>query len=262
MKLTIIGAGNMGGATALGLVRAARLQATDITMADRNEETLSKFSAAGFQTSTDNSSAICGADVIILAVKPFLAEQVIAGIRPALRPEQTLVSFAAGISGESLKEWLDDGNGKLFCQALFLAIPNIAIELCQGMTFICPVIATQEDTDKVLNLFDGTGTSMIVNEKNLSAGMALSSCGIAYAMRYIRAAAEGGVEMGFYPAQAVEIVCQTVQGAAALISEHKSNPETEIDKVTTPGGFTIRGLNAMEAAGFTAAVQSGLKAGK
>ncbi len=252
----------MGGATARGLVRAGHLAAGDITMADLNEETLSKFAASGFQTSTDNAKAVKGADTVILAVKPFLAEQVVAGFKDALEPNQILISFAAGVSGDTLKSWLDNGNGGLKCGALFLTIPNIAIELCQGMTFICPVTATQAETDKAVKLFEGTGTSLIVNEKNLSSGMALSSCGIAYAMRYIRAAAEGGVEMGFYPNQAVQIVCQTVLGAASLIMEHGSNPEIEIDKVTTPGGFTIKGLNAMEAAGFTAAVQSGLKAGK
>ncbi len=252
----------MGGATARGLVRAGHLAAGDITMADLNEETLSGFAASGFQTSTDNAKAVKKADIIILAVKPFLAEQVVAGFKNALEPDQILISFAAGVSGNTLKSWLDNGKGGLKCGALFLTIPNIAIELCQGMTFICPITAAQSDTDKAVRLFEGTGTSLIVNEKNLSSGMALSSCGIAYAMRYIRAAAEGGVEMGFYPNQAVQIVCQTVLGAASLIMEHGSNPEIEIDKVTTPGGFTIKGLNAMEAAGFTAAVQSGLKAGK
>lgn len=262
MKLTIIGAGNMGGATARGLVRAGRLAASDITVADLNQDILSRFAAAGYNTSNDNAQAVKGADIVILAVKPFLAEQVVKGFRDSLEPDQILISFAAGVTGDTLKSWLDNGKGGLKCGALFLTIPNIAIELCQGMTFICPVVAAQADTDKALGLFEGTGTSLIVNEKNLASGMALSSCGIAFAMRYIRAAAEGGVELGFYPNQAVQIVCQTVQGAASLIMEHGSNPEVEIDKVTTPGGFTIRGLNAMEAAGFTAAVQSGIRAGK
>ena len=87
---------------------------------------------------------------------------------------------------------------------------------------------------------------MLVEERLMSAGTALASSGIAFALRYIRAAIEGGVELGFYPKQAQEIVVHTVKGAVDLLLENKSNPETEIDKVTTPGGITIKGLNEME----------------
>ena len=96
----------------------------------------------------------------------------------------------------------------------------------------------------------------------MAAGRALASSGIAFALRYMRAATEGGVELGFYPKQAQEIVVHTVKGAVDLLLENKSNPEMEIDKVTTPGGITIKGLNEMELSGFTSAVIRGLKASK
>ena len=102
---------------------------------------------------------------------------------------------------------------------------------------------------------------LLVDERLINAGMALSSCGIAYVMRYIRAATEGGVELGFKAADALGIVLQTVRGAVELLQAGGGHPEAEIDKVTTPGGVTIRGLNAMEHAGFTSAVIRGLKAG-
>ena len=104
------------------------------------------------------------------------------------------------------------------------------------------------------------GSAMLIDEQLMSAGTALASSGIAYAMRYIRAATEGGVELGFYPDQAKEIVLNTVKGAVDLLLANKTNPETEIDKVTTPGGLTIKGLNKMEEEGFTPAVIKGLKA--
>lgn len=94
----------------------------------------------------------------------------------------------------------------------------------------------------------------------MDAAMALGSCGTAYALRYVRAAMEAGVELGLYPSQAKLIVAQTVKGAAQLLMTNDSHPEEEIDKVTTPGGFTIKGLNRMEACGFTNAVVEGLKA--
>lgn len=257
MKTTIIGGGNMGGATALGLVKAGRIPASEITVTARHSGSLEKFAAAGICTTTDNIKAVAGADIVILAVKPFMVSQVIEQIRPVLDySRQTIVSFAAGISSAQLQQWLDKDGQK---PGLVLVIPNTAIELCQSMTFVANAGASDSQLASVMELFDGTGITMQVSEKQLAGGMTLASCGIAYAMRYIRASAEGGVELGFYPKDAVRIVCQTVLGAAGLILEHGSNPEDEIDKVTTPGGFTIRGLNAMEAAGFTAAVQSGLK---
>ncbi|MEG0253332.1 MAG: pyrroline-5-carboxylate reductase dimerization domain-containing protein, partial [Muribaculaceae bacterium] len=122
--------------------------------------------------------------------------------------------------------------------------------------------ATQAQIDAVKKIFDTLGKSMIVEERLMSGGTALASCGIAYVMRYIRAASEGGVELGFYANQSKEIIMQTMLGAVELLEATGNNPEVEIDKVTTPGGITIKGLNAMEANGFTTAVIEGLKASK
>ena len=128
------------------------------------------------------------------------------------------------------------------------------------MTFLVPVNASDRQTQAIANLFEEMGRVMITEERCLPAGMALASCGIAYAMRYARAATEGGVELGIKAHDALQVVLQTMAGAAALLQESGSNPEQEIDKVTTPGGFTIKGLNEMEHAGFTSAVIRGLKA--
>ena len=129
------------------------------------------------------------------------------------------------------------------------------------MTFIVPVDATTEETDKIIDLFDEMGETLITDEQHLGAGTTLASCGIAYAMRYIRAAAEGGVELGFKADDAKRIVMQTVEGAVKLLEATGLHPEAAIDMVTTPWGVTIKGLNEMEHAGFTSAVIRGLKAG-
>jgi pyrroline-5-carboxylate reductase len=127
------------------------------------------------------------------------------------------------------------------------------------MTFLCARNASQEQIEAVKSIFDNLGATMVIEERLMGAGMALASCGIAYAMRYVRAAMEGGVEMGMYPNDAKNIVLQTLKGAVALLEATGNHPEAEIDKVTTPGGVTIKGLNAMEANGFTNAVIEGLK---
>ena len=256
MKVTIIGAGNMGGATALGLAKAGRVVPGDITVTARHESTLEKFKEAGIRTCLSNVEAVRGADVVIIAVKPWIVPEVCAEIVGALDfGRQTVVCMAPGVKPGDLAGYLG-GAGVVY------VIPNTAIECCESMTFVSAAGATPEAERMVAGLFEGTGKVKIVPLGQLMAGTALASCGIAYALRYIRASAEGGVEMGFRAKDAEEIVAQTVKGAGALLEAHGSHPEEEIDRVTTPGGLTIKGLNAMEEAGFTNAVIKGLKAGK
>ena len=190
----------------------------------------------------------------------WLLEQVIEEIKEELDyGKQTLIICAAGIKASQIKTWLDKGDNAL--PAFFLVIPNTAIAVKASMTFIVPVGASTDEIRTVSRIFDELGESIITEERLLGAGTTLASCGIAYAMRYIRAASEGGVELGFRAADAQRIVQQTVKGAVDLLQANDTHPEQEIDKVTTPGGLTIKGLNEMEHAGFTSAVVRGLKAG-
>lgn len=253
MKIAVIGAGNMGGATALGL--AAACPETDITVTAKHAATLEKFAARGLGATLDNVEAARGADLVILAVKPWLAQGVLEEILPELRGK-VLVSLVAGIPAAQMLEWLSPAG----VSAAYTVIPNLAIEVGESMSFIHELCGTPETLRTVRELFRAVGRTAVVDERRLHAGMMLASCGTAFALRYMRASAEGGVELGLYPKEAVEAALQTMKGAAALLEARGTHPEEEIDRVTTPGGITIRGLNAMEAAGFTAAVIAGLKA--
>jgi pyrroline-5-carboxylate reductase len=204
----------------------------------------------------DNGVAVAGADIVCVCVKPWLVERVLLGIKDELdASKQILVVIAAGVASAKIREWLPE------CPPLMLCIPNIAIAQLASMTFLVPVTTTAEQTKVVKNIFDEMGHTIITDEQHLPAGTTLASCGIAYAMRYIRAAAEGGVELGFRADDAKNIVMQTVMGAVKLLEASGLHPEAAIDLVTTPGGVTIKGLNEMEHAGFTSAVIRGLKAG-
>ena len=253
MKIAVIGAGNIGGATALGL--AAAFPDARITVTAKHAATLEKFAARGLQTSLDNLEAARDAEIVILAVKPWLAHGVLQQLRPALAGK-ILVSLVAGIPADAMRELLSGSGLSGACTV----IPNLAIEYRQSLTYIHELSGTPETMRTVPMLFDAVGKSAVVDERRLNAGIMLASCGTAFALRYIRAAAEGGIELGLYPQAAIEAVLQTVKGAAVLLEERGSHPEAEIDRVTTPGGIAIKGLNAMEAAGFTAAVIAGLKA--
>ena len=247
----------MGGTTVEGLVRGKTFSNSDITVADPNRHVLERFAAMGVNVTTDNTQAAEHADIVVVVVKPWLVETVLRGIKPVLMPQrQILIVVAAGVSSQSIEEWLG-----LNCPPLFLCIPNIAIAQMQSMTFIVPISASKKDTQTVVDIYNEMGGTLITDEEHLAAGTTLASCGIAYAMRYIRAASEGGVELGFRADDAKKVVLQTLRGAIELLEETGLHPEAAIDLVTTPQGVTIKGLNEMERAGFTSAVIRGLKAG-
>lgn len=249
----------MGGALVEGLLKGSIFCPEDITVADPDSNKLEKFSSLGANVTLDNVMA-AAADVVAVVVKPWLVEKVIMEIKPVIdHDRQMLIVVAAGISSERINQWLDNGNGVL--PPLFLVIPNIAIAVKASMTFVVPVNASKHHVDAITGIFNDVGCTIVTEERLLAAGTTLASCGIAYAMRYIRASVEGGVELGFRASDAQQIVQQTVKGAVELLQANGGHPEAEIDKVTTPGGVTIKGLNEMEHAGFTSAVIRGLKAG-
>jgi len=260
MKISVIGAGAMGGATVEGLLKGNYVQAADICVSDASQKAVERFADSGAIITTDNNAAAKWGDMVLVFVKPWLVEQVLTGIKDTLDYDrQTLVVVAAGVKSESIKEWMSK-DGKMI--PLFLVIPNIAIAQLQSMTFIVPSVATEsQHTEQVKTLFDTMGKTIITDEQHLAAGTTLASCGIAYAMRYVRAASEGGVELGFKADDAKQIVMQTMKGAVELLQATGLHPEAAIDLVTTPGGVTIKGLNEMEHSGFTSSVIKGLKAG-
>ena len=242
-----------------GFIKSGAVKPADISVANPTAQKLEHFALQGASVTTDNKTAAEGADIVIIAVKPWLVEQVVNELKPVLNyTRQTIITVAAGISGSQFTAWLKKDDA---VPQTFIVIPNTAIAVLASMTFIVPVNATADTTTTVKALFDNVGQTMVTDERHLSAGMTLASCGIAYAMRYVRAAAEGGVELGFKADMAKDIVLQTMKGAVELLQANGNHPEAEIDKVCTPGGLTIRGLNEMEHAGFTSAVIRGLKAG-
>ena len=261
MKLAIIGTGNMGGAIARGLIAAAAWDAGDLICTAKTDAGLARIQATlpGVRATRDNRQAASEADIILLAVKPWLVAEVIEEIRPALDfRRHIIISVAAGISLSEMEQLLAVPK----CPALFRAMPNTAVAVRDGVTFICQQNASEAQASLVNKLFSALGYTIMTDEQHLEAGTALASCGVAFAMRYMRAAMEGGVELGFRPEEAARIVEHTVHGAASLLLQGGLHPEVAIDQVTTAGGITIKGLNAMERSGFTAAVIAGLKASR
>ena len=258
LKVAIIGAGNMGGAIARGLAKGAIVKTGNIFISDLSETNLNalKKDFPQINIAVSNNDVVENADIVILAVKPWLVETIASEIEHKIKnSSKILISIAAGIDFFQLSRYFNSDD-----ISLFRVVPNTAIEAGESVSTVSAQNVTEEQTKLVLDIFDEMGKTFLVSESQMDAFMSLSSCGIAYAFRYIRAAMEGGIEMGIYPNTAKEVILQTLKGAVALLETNNSHPEAEIDKVTTPGGITIKGLNEMEANGFTNAVIKGLKA--
>ena len=249
----------MGGAIVEGLIKSRFADASSLCVSDASQKAVERFAGSGANITTENTAAAIAGDIVVVVVKPWLVEQVLREIKEVMDYQrQRLVVVAAGVSGQQLRTWmLKDGE----LPALYLAIPNIAIAELASMTFLVEVATEAEQAGQVKAMFDAMGHTIVTEEKLLAAGTTLASCGIAYALRYIRAAAEGGVELGFKADDAKRIVMQTMKGAVEVLEASGLHPEAAIDLVTTPGGVTIKGLNEMEHNGFTSSVINGLKAG-
>lgn len=251
----------MGGALARGLALGTLVQTSKIYLSNPSTPKLEalKREFPEINITTDNREAARVADIVVIAVKPWKVEEVLREITPDMDyTRQAIASMVGGLGIAELSAWLDRGDGVL--PATYLIIPNTAIATMSSMTFIASARATEEQENKLLNIFNELGKAMLVDEEHIAAGTSLASCGIAYALRYIRAAMEGGVELGFRADDAKHIVMQTLRGAVDILEKNNTHPEVEIDRVTTPGGLTIKGLNAMEATGFTHSVIEGLRA--
>lgn len=204
------------------------------------------------ETTTDNVEAVIDADVIILAVKPWLIDSVIQQIKPRMVYRRNIVvSLAGGVTLDALDRMLLRGDE---LPPVMRVIPDTALAVGRSMTFISARRAEADAVAVVESLFRPMGAVAVIEERLMDAATALSSCGIAYVYKFIQACVQAGVEMGFRPADALRYVCATVDGAAAMLEQPGASPQLEIDKVTTPGGMTIKGINALEHNGFTSAV--------
>jgi pyrroline-5-carboxylate reductase len=218
----------------------------------RNMTTIQSLKTKGIEVTTDNAAAVKRSEVILLAVKPFQVNEVLEGIRKELGGTKLLISVVTGISINDIRSVIKKNI------PVFRAMPNTAIAIRESITCICSQESAAADSNYVRELFSTLGKVVTIDEKLMEAATILGACGTAYAMRYIRASIQGGIEIGFDAATASLIAAQTVKGAAELLLQKGTHPEQEIDKVTTPKGCTIAGLNEMEHQGFSSSLIKGI----
>ncbi|EEI91621.1 pyrroline-5-carboxylate reductase [Sphingobacterium spiritivorum ATCC 33300] len=252
-KITIIGTGNIGLSLAKGLVKSGAYPASAITLTRRSLSALDKEKQEGFGVSDNNAAAIETADIIVLAVLPQQLRKVMEELEPTIGAHQLIVSVVSGVSCADVKAILGS------TIPVVRAMPNTAIAIGQSMTCIATDNASEQQLEQVQQLFETVGAVVVINEDLMTSATALCACGIAFFLRSIRAASQGGVEIGFHAHDALKMAIQTAKGAADLLLQTQNHPESEIDKVTSPKGCTIAGLNEMEHNGFSSAFIKGIK---
>jgi pyrroline-5-carboxylate reductase len=253
LKIAIIGGGNLGLSIAEGFIGSDIIQNKNVTVTKRNISPILGLTEHGVKVTRDNLEAVKNSDVILIVVKPYNVKNVLLEINPVLDPEKhIIVSLATGISIQEMEEYLDKD------VSVFRAMPNIATDINESITCICNNAVTDEEKERVHWIFDQLGASVDITEDLMEAATILGACGIAYVLRFVRAMIQGGIQIGFDSETASKIVNQTVRGAADLMIARKEHPEQLIDKVTTPKGCTIVGLNEMEHQGFSSSLIKGI----
>ncbi|MEO8082917.1 MAG: pyrroline-5-carboxylate reductase [Ardenticatenales bacterium] len=252
--IAIIGAGNLGCAIADGLVAAGATAPEAVVLTRRHAHHLDAFAARGFAVTADNRAAVRRARLVIVAVEPQQLDGVLDEIAPDLvAGEHTLISVVTGARLAAVAARLGDG------VAVVRAMPNTAVAVREAMTCLATRKGDEAAISDARAIFDTVGRTLVIDEENMTAATALGACGIAFFLRAIRAASQGGIEIGFASDDALAIAAQTARGAATLLLANGHHPEYEIDRVTTPRGCTIAGLNRMEQAGFSAALITGIR---
>jgi pyrroline-5-carboxylate reductase len=253
-KIAILGGGNIGLSLAKGLVKAGKYKAKEIIVTRRSKDRLKEIANLGFSAMDDNAKAVSDAELVVIAVLPQQLDALLKIISSKVNEKKHLiVSVASGVSTDDICKNLKKN------VEVVRAMPNTAIAIGASMTCIASSNASKENLETVASLFETVGEVIHIHEELMTSATALNACGIAFFLRAVRAASQGGVEIGFHAEDALKMAAQTAKGAAALLLEGNTHPENEIDKVTSPKGCTIAGLNEMEHQGFSSALIKGIK---
>ena len=252
-RIAILGGGNLGISLAEGFIKNDFIPPGSVFITRRRIHLLNFLKEKGINTLSNNVDAVEQTNIVIVAVKPHQIKNLLHEIKSKLNPQKhILISVVTGVRINEIQEIV----GKDL--PVFIAMPNTAIAIQESMTCIATNNASDEQQKVITDLFEHVGKAIIINEELVEASTVLGACGIAYALRFIRASSQGGIEIGFSSQVAQLVAAQTVKGAAGLLIEGGQHPEYEIDKVTTPQGCTIAGLNEMEHQGFSSALIKGI----
>ena len=253
MKIAIIGTGNLGLSIAKGLV--INNTYTTLYLSKRNIDVLSSWKEyKNVSITQDNKEAVQNSDIIIFAVQPNQFDLILKEVKSLLTDKHVLISTITGYTIDRMESIIGNQH------PIIRSMPNTAISVGKSMTCLCSNDTGKKKLPIAEAIYNGLGTSLVIEEQHMQAATVLCASGIAFWMRLIRATTQGGVQLGFDADVALKMSMQTAMGAASLLIETGSHPEEEIDRVTTPRGCTITGLNEMEHQGLSSSLIKGLNA--
>lgn len=251
MTIGIVGCGNLGFSLLNGII--SNDSGVKIIASKRSLGELADLKIPNTTFTTSNAELIKQSDIIIIALKPYNVLNFLKENKQFFdSTKHSIVSVATGITTIEMAEVIGDE------MDIFRAMPNTAASVNESITAISIKNDSLNRASNIQELFDTMGQTIIIDEALMESATILGACGIAYVLRFMRAMIQGGIEVGFDAKTATKIVSQTVKGAAQLIIQNGTHPEEEIDKVTTPKGCTIVGLNEMEHSGFSSALIKGI----
>lgn len=253
-QISILGGGNIGQALVKGFIKSGKIDPASLTLTRRKIKYLSELKDAGVHISGDNKKAVQESEIVILAVRPRQVPEILQEIAPVLRSSQMLVSVATAVS---IREISSLTGNKI---QVYRAMPNTAAAVGESVTALSSSGNDGHDLQQVKEVFDLVGKTYVIDEELMESAVVLNACGIAYFLRMIRAVMQGGIQIGFHAREAQVIAAQVARGAATLLLSSGNHPESEVDKVTTPRGVTIAGLNEMEHNGMSSALIKGITA--
>ncbi len=252
-RIAILGGGNLGTAIANGLDNAGVVPVENITITRKNIHLLEDFRKRGFVITRDNKQAVRNSHIIIVAVQPQQLNGLLDEIKHELDAKKhILISVVSGASIRAIKKHIGEDI------PVVRAMPNTAIAIQESITCLSSDSNGDTTLEIAKKIFNSVGETIVIDEELMIPATALGACGVAFFLRAIRAASQGGIEIGFHSEDALFIAAQTAKGAASLLLSRKNHPEMEVDKVTTPRGCTISGLNQMEHNGFSSAMIKGI----
>ncbi|WP_111709694.1 pyrroline-5-carboxylate reductase [Lutibacter citreus] len=256
MKIAILGTGNLGYSIAIGILSQENFKFKNLYLTKRETSSIDSLAKLpNVKISTDNKKAVRFSDVIIIAVQPKQLQGVLEEIKDYINPKRhTVISVVTGREISEIESVLGTDI------AIVRSMPNTAISVGQSMTCMSGNKKGAENIEYAKMIFNSLGKTMCIEERLMQAATVICASGIAFWMRLIRATTQGAVQLGFDAEEAQELSMQTALGAASLLIKSRNHPEEEIDKVTTPSGCTIQGLNEMEHQGLSSSLIKGLMA--
>lgn len=253
-RIGFIGAGNMATAIIKGLI-AQKGSGSFINVFDVSSEKLDEISKLGVNAFSSSQDVVKNSDIIVLAVKPQNYSEVLDALKDVVSIDKTFVSIAAGISINYVQSALD-------CKCPVVRVmPNTPLLLKKGASALCPSDNISEDDKKIVyDMFAGSGVCEYITEDHMNEIIAVNGSSPAYIYMFAKAMADYAVSVGIDYDKALNLICATLEGSAAMLKESGDTPDVLIEKVSSKGGTTIEALNKLREHGFTEAIDDAMKA--